>query len=361
MTTANNAKSVHRVNSTAEQGFNHTADSELSVSLVPVADLVSHINRSPMEGLGHVLGIIGYGQTLPIDTAAQYPVLSVELPSLVGEPLAEVWHSSEKPEHNATGFIRYSKNTKLIFGCIDLDCDRDLQQQSEHVYKELLSFIENSGYPHLLRVWNHFPLINAYDGALERYQLFCVGRHNAFQAHCGTDFQLQLPAASAIGTQGSKFSLHFIASTEAGIYLENPRQTSAYQYPEQYGPCSPSFARATLVQQLVQQGRRANKLILSGTASIVGHETLHPGEPEKQLDETLRNIDTLLRSETVITRQQHSAQFTNVKVYIRHPGDLPKIKSRVVEYFGEKAAVLYLHGDICRSDLLLEIEGICDI
>ena len=356
MTTANNAKSVPRVNPTAQQGFIHTANSELSVSLIPVADLASHINQSPVDGEDHVFGVVGYAQPLPLPAEARFPVINVELQPLEGEPRAEVWRCAEKPEQGAAGFIRYNKNAKLMFGCVELDCEADLQTQSEFIYKELLSFISSSGYPQLLRVWNHFPLINKYDDALERYQLFCVGRHNAFQAHCGTDFQLQLPAASAIGTQGSKFSLHFIASTEPGIYLENPRQTSAYQYPEQYGPCSPSFARATLFPL-----GQANKLILSGTASIVGHETLHVGEPEKQLEETLRNIDALLQHDSVIARQQHRPEFSNVKVYVRHPDDLPKIKPRVTEYFGDQAQVLYLHGDICRNDLLLEIEGICDL
>jgi chorismate lyase/3-hydroxybenzoate synthase len=357
MSTANNAKSVPCVNPTAEQGFQQTVNpSDTSASLVPVGSLPSLIEQLPTAESRHVLGIVGYGQPLAMAADAPFPVLNVQLQPLEGEPLAEVWHSSEKPQQGTAGVIRYSNTSRLMFGCVELDCDRDLQTQTEQVYKELLSLVSSSGYPNLLRVWNHFPLINQYEDDLERYQLFCVGRHRAFQAHCGGGFQMQLPAASAIGTHGDKFAVHFIAATAPGIYLENPRQTSAYQYPKQYGPCSPSFARATLFPL-----GQTNKLILSGTASIVGYETLHPGEPEKQLEETLRNIDALLQHEAVIAQPHHNARFSNVKVYVRHTDDLPKIKSRVTEYFGEQSAILYLHGDICRSDLLLEIEGICDL
>jgi chorismate lyase/3-hydroxybenzoate synthase len=357
MSTANNAKSVPRVNPSAEKGIQQTANpSDISVSLVTVGRLAPFIEQLPTAESRHVIGIVGYGQPIPMAADAPFPVLNVQLKPLTGEPPAEVWHSREKPQQGTAGVIRYSNTSSLMFGCVELDCDPDLQAQTEHVYKELLSLVNSSGYPHLLRVWNHFPLINQYEDDLERYQLFCVGRHRAFQAHCGSGFQMQLPAASAIGTHGDKFAVHFIAATEPGIFLENPRQTSAYQYPKQYGPCSPSFARATLFPL-----GQSNELILSGTASIVGHETLHPGEPEKQLEETFRNIDALLQHEAVTEQSHHNARFTNVKVYVRHADDLPKIKSRVTEYFGDKSTILYLQGDICRSDLLLEIEGICNL
>lgn len=357
MSTANNAKSVPSVNLSAEQGFlNKTNSGDIAISPVSVDSLAPFIEQLSTVESRHVLGVVGYGQSIPMTANAPFPVLNVQLQPLEGGSLAEVWHSREKPQKGSAGVIRYSNTAGLMFGCVELDCEPDLQTQTEHVYKELLSLVSSTGYPHLLRVWNHFPLINQYEDGLERYQLFCVGRHRAFQAHCGSGFQLQLPAASAIGTHGDKFAVHFIAAAEPGIYLENPRQTSAYQYPKQYGPCSPSFARATLFAL-----GQANKLILSGTASIVGHETLHPGEPEKQLEETLRNIDALLQHEAVTAHPHHRARYSNVKVYVRHADDLPKIKSHITEYFGEQSAILYLHGDICRSDLLLEIEGICNL
>lgn len=354
MTNVNNANTVLRVNSNVKEGIHHTAD--LDVSMVPVADLMSHVNQPGTLGSSHVLGVVTYAQAPALSTQTKFPVLNVELQPLQSEPLAEVWCSGDAPEPGTAGYIQYNKTATLMFACLELECASDLQKQTESVYKEILSFVSESGYPHLLRVWNHFPLINEYNDATERYQLFCVGRHSAFQMRYGTDFQLLLPAASAIGTRGSKFSVHFIASTEPGTYLENPRQISAYHYPEQYGLCSPSFARATLFSR-----GDMNKLIISGTASIVGHETLHRGDPKKQLEETLRNIDSLLHHEAVLARQQHPAQFTNIKVYIRDPGDLPMVQSRVADYFGNQASVLYLEGDICRGDLLLEIEGICDV
>src|SRR3546814_8116900 len=48
----------------------------------------------------------------------------------------------------------------------------------------------------------------------------------------------------------------------------------------------PSFSRATLI------GDGANaRLLVSGTASVVGHESLHAGDLTAQLDETMANLD----------------------------------------------------------------------
>ena len=49
------------------------------------------------------------------------------------------------------------------------------------------------------------------------------------------------------------------------------------------------FARAALVPN----GRGA-QLLVSGTASIVGHESLHIGDPDRQLEETARNFEALV-------------------------------------------------------------------
>src|SRR3546814_17247700 len=71
--------------------------------------------------------------------------------------------------------------------------------------------------------------------------------------------------------------------------VENPGQVSAYRYPRQYGQQQPSFARAMLPPP-----GSAMPLLLSGTASVVGHATAHVGELLAQLDETFNNFDALV-------------------------------------------------------------------
>jgi enamine deaminase RidA (YjgF/YER057c/UK114 family) len=93
---------------------------------------------------------------------------------------------------------------------------------------------------------------------------------------------------------------------------------------------------------------------ISGTASIVGYETLHHGDAEKQTAETLVNIRTLLQQ---IPHYDSTQGRMLLKVYLRHPEHLAMVRDKVQAEFGQACKAVYLHSNICRSDLLLEIEG----
>jgi chorismate lyase/3-hydroxybenzoate synthase len=121
---------------------------------------------------------------------------------------------------------------------------------------------------------------------------------------------------------------------------------SAYSYPPSYGPRSPSFARATRCP-----ASAGGWLLLSGTASIVGHKSLHHGDVERQVEETLDNLEELLPADG-------PARYAALKVYVRRPEDLPAVRAGVAARVGSALPVLYLQADICREELLVEIEGV---
>jgi chorismate lyase/3-hydroxybenzoate synthase len=169
-----------------------------------------------------------------------------------------------------------------------------------------------------------------------------------------------VPAASALGAASdSPLVVYFLAARTAPTFLENPRQVSAYHYPRQYGSHSPVFSRATLLRQ---SGGLA--LFISGTASIVGHRSLHVGDTAAQTRETLANIEALLAEANRVAR---GARFElgalAFKVYVRRPADLPVIKAELAGALGAGARVIYLQAEICRQDLLVEIEaaGMCPL
>ena len=149
--------------------------------------------------------------------------------------------------------------------------------------------------------------------------------------------------------------LNFIAAREAGQHRENPRQISAYHYPPQYGPKSPSFARATL-----KRWGNDYSLYISGTASIVGHQSLHPDDVQSQTEETLNNlrvlIDSTVREEGVAFAGLDSLR--RLKIYIRDPQHLVLVQRSLDKVIDPGVPRLYLQADICRTELLLEIEGI---
>jgi enamine deaminase RidA (YjgF/YER057c/UK114 family) len=143
------------------------------------------------------------------------------------------------------------------------------------------------------------------------------------------------------------------------VFVENPRQVSAYHYPRQYGSHRPVFSRAALLTQ--GDGRT---LFISGTASIVGHESLHIGDCAAQTRETLANIGALLEEANRVAGDTHFDRSTLAyKVYVRRPADLPVVQQELASTLGPDAQIIYLQADICRQDLLVEIEatGICPL
>lgn len=249
-------------------------------------------------------------------------MLSVPLRTLGPGPHTEVWESDDE----------------LRFGSLVIDGTESLEETSRDVYTRLIAEARNAGYPYFVRMWNYVGGINEHDQGQERYQLFCAGRHDAFVA-AGYAHDVDLPAASAVGMKGRGLVTYFLAARQPGVQVENPRQVAAYRYPPEYGPKSPSFSRATVWK---------DRIFISGTSSVLGHATVHHDDVSAQLEETLRNIEVVLA--------QAGRTMDNVisaKTYIRRAEDYDRVASRLA---GLLPSNLYLEADICRADLLLEIE-----
>lgn len=279
-------------------------------------------------------------------------LLSIALPSLDGQETLEIWRSPRPLSAGVADGIRFLGNDAFLFAYLLVE-ETDypsLDATCYDVYRRLLNLTREQGYPYLLRVWNYFPDINVEHDGLERYQAFCRGRHRALMEALA-DFEAALPAACAIGTRAPGFLVYCIAARGPGLPLENPYQISAFRYPRQYGPKSPSFSRSVLKDW----GRGQSQLYISGTASIVGHATRHAGDLQAQLAETSNNLEVLLQQAGHRAGATlHPALF---KIYLRHPQAVAPLQERIRERFGPVPAV-FLHGDICRRDLLIEIEGI---
>jgi chorismate lyase / 3-hydroxybenzoate synthase len=249
-------------------------------------------------------------------------MLSVPLRTLGSGPHTEVWESDDD----------------LHFGSLVIAETESLEATSREVYERLIIEARSAGFPYFVRMWNYLGGINEHDEGRERYQLFCAGRHDAFVA-AGYHHDVDLPAASAVGMQGRGLVTYFLAAREPGVQVENPRQVAAYRYPPEYGSKSPSFSRATVWK---------DRVFVSGTSSVVGHASVHRDDVSAQLDETLRNIEVVLA--------QTGRTFANVisaKTYIRRAVDYDLVASRLD---GLLPSNVYLQADICRADLLLEIE-----
>lgn len=319
-------------------------------------------------GVFYPLAELGFADhAADLTTSALHPRVLVGLPLLNQESYREYWLSPVPVRYGVDqcphATLHYSENGTVLFGHVLVaEADfPDLRHATAAVYAQLFALLRREGYDYLVRMWNYFPRITALQGELNRYQWFCLGRQDALNQHGNVAYAP--PAATAIGSTAvdqAYLQVYFIAAKQAGMQLENPRQTSAFLYPRQYGPVSPAFSRATV--KAWEQGERDTKHVyISGTTSIVGHETLHIGDPLAQLDETLRNLEALLQhgDDTLGLPIRAVRDLTQLKVYVHDPAVVPHLQTRLDAYLaGSHATVLYLLGDVCRDNLMVEIEAV---
>lgn len=297
---------------------------------------------------------------VPASTAAGRPDVAGTAGAIVlpfrwlgGTSRAERWHCVDirQAEANASG-PQTVEGDGLQFGHWTLPMSTpEVEAVTEAAYREILAISARRGYPHLLRVWNFFGAINTGPGDLECYRRFCVGRARAVPTEPATGYA----AATAIGIPGAVPELHvsWLASEHPGVPIENPRQVSAWEYPRDYGPVSPGFSRAMLLDW-----NNPPLLLVSGTASVIGHESRHD-DCLAQLDEALINLDNVIaRAAARLGSAATAGPATVLRVYLRNPADATAVGTRLLDRFGPTMPIMLLHGDICRRELLVEIEAV---
>ncbi|RFF27425.1 MULTISPECIES: pteridine-dependent deoxygenase [unclassified Wenzhouxiangella] len=275
---------------------------------------------------------------------------------LGGNLETEDWRMEAVVQSGRSGDIVWRRAGDLLFLALEWPDDpvADPREAVEGAYERLLSVADEAGCRHLLRAWNYLPAINAGDGDAERYRRFCLGRAAALEKLGYGDGELC--AGTAIGSDEPLLRIYLLCAPLPGINIENPRQVSAYRYPRRYGPRSPSFARATAVAG----ANDSMLLMISGTASVVGHRSLHVDDVNGQLEEVIRNLETLLSESAQQLGRPGLAEFDHaslLRVYVRHARDWPMIERRLRERW-PGIHLAGLRGDICRSDLLVEIEAV---
>ena len=298
--------------------------------------------------------VVGFGSN-PAVKKSGGSVVWVDTPVLGGDAAYEIWTSNKPVTQYQDELMAGAGNEDIFFGHMSFqnNAGGDLGDVAFRAFSGIFEFLQRSNYSNLIRVWNYFPEINAVKNDIERYRSFSIGRHEAFVRY--RKKVEDSPAACALGSHGGSLVIYFLAARSPGIQIENPRQVSAYHYPKQYGPSSPTFSRATLAFQ-----DAAPTLFISGTASILGHETVYPSSVDLQTRETLVNIRTVIAQ--AVQKGFAPMDFATglaLKVYVRHAEDFPEVANIIQKELGNPAELIVLQADICRTDLLVEIEAVC--
>ena len=302
-----------------------------------------------------ILGVLRYANRPSLGAPGPWPTCDVPLSPLRRDSACVVLLGRAPTEAVRIGDLACRNDGETLFGVLAAHTATAPQigAATYQAYQTLLRAAAELGFPHLSRVWHYLPDINAEPNGLEVYQAFSIGRREALD-EWGQIPDAALPAACAIGTRHPGLRVAFLASRTAGTAVSNVRQDEAYRYPPEYGPKSPAFSRA-----MMMPGPAGRCLHVSGTASIRGHRSLHAGQLEQQVVETLHNLDALLQP--LGLRLEDVGSDALLTIYLRHDADLPAAESLVNGALSPDVERLFLQGEICRRSLLVEIEGIIGV
>jgi enamine deaminase RidA (YjgF/YER057c/UK114 family) len=226
-----------------------------------------------------------------------------------------------------------------------------------------------SSFERVVRTWFYLGGITEPEVGGQRYQELNRARadfYHDISFHCSSLTPSAprgvYPASTGIGMAGNGLvaSCMALETQRDDVFLfplENPQQTPAYAYDPQHSPESPRFSRAVALVL-------GNYLTtwVSGTASIVHSESRHVGDPEKQTTQTIDNIERLISADNFAAHGLKGAgarlqDLAKIRVYLKRSEDLAKCRAICERRFGSVPAI-YAVADICRPELLVEIEGV---
>lgn len=308
------------------------------------------------------------------------PVVSyvVQRP-LVGELVLEM-HAIEYPFNGtvtykiegSTNYIEVEEAGQrelLIGGLLGRASGTTITGQSEHIFRKIGRILTREQYETnaIVRQWNYIERITHQRGEHQHYQDFNDARSHFYAT---TDWKNGYPAATGIGTQcgGVLIDLNVIKPKDDTFYcvpLDNELQVAAHVYSQEVligaedklfcQKTTPKFERAKAVV-----GKENGLVYISGTAAIRGEASLEGVGVLVQTGITMENIDFLI-SENNLNKAGVSSRggckLQMLRVYLKNPDDVTTVRVYMERLF-TGVPVSYLLADVCRDELLVEIEGI---
>jgi chorismate lyase/3-hydroxybenzoate synthase len=225
----------------------------------------------------------------------------------------------------------------------------ELHEATMRAYRRIEAELRARGTIHPVRLWNHIPGIHepmgAMDDGLDRYRVFNAGRYEALSEWFGGQetFDTRVASASGVGHPGRDLVIHCLASDRPGRAVDNPRQIAPYRYSRKYGPLPPCFARGTRIESAI-----GPLVLVGGTASIVGEASVHPGDLARQTEETLANLAVFAALD----------RYRDMRVYYPDPARVDELRGLLKDAFPGAGGIEWVRADLCRAELLVEIEGV---
>lgn len=247
------------------------------------------------------------------------------------------WAATGDPVRDLPDCFSGMLGTRIASASIDVSSSSglSLEMAAEEAFSTALDRLGSSP----VRVWAFLPSITGADQeGMNRYMRMNRGRGRAYRAKDLKWF----PAGTGVGHSGRLLVVHALSFDAAARPVENPRQVPAWRYSAAYGPQSPPFSRGVAVGDM---------FLAAGTAAVVGEGTVHSGDLLAQWVETLRNLQAVSESAGVV------GYWRSIRAYVREVAHVEVVTDLALQAFGAALDGVLL-ADLCRDDLLVEVEGV---
>jgi enamine deaminase RidA (YjgF/YER057c/UK114 family) len=311
----------------------------------------------------------------PTTILAQTPEnesLAVEFVMVEGLKSGEVLHK-QNSEANWLVISRGAAKIVIASGLGEEDTDAgNILFRSETAFRQLHHILEEEGmdFSDIIRQWNYIEQItetlDQNNSPSQHYQIFNDVRSKYYQL---SNFKNGFPAATGIGMDFGGIIIDAIAARfdheNSIIAVKSPVQLDAYTYSKEvlaennamcdFRRTTPKFERAKILNPSEKKW-----ILISGTAAISGQASDDQLSVQHQTEMTIQNILRLISMENIskhgiITNEK--ATFQSLRVYVKYKTDIPEVKAVCIKYFPE-LPIIYVVADICRPELLVEIEGL---
>lgn len=242
-------------------------------------------------------------------------------------------------------------------GIIPQDINTSTYAQASNIFDTISCILSENGFNvnDIYRQWNYIEGITTLNDGRQNYQDFNDARSIFYSQ---ASWMNGYPAATGIGTGRGGVMIEIYAQNGNGINMpiDNPMQISAHNYSQNVlagkttkelsQKTTPKFERARITESTIY---------ISGTAAIKGEESLPTNETTAQAAATMEIMDCLISKENIPVKSNGSI-YDTLRIYVKHEADINNVQCFMNQHYPipEK---LYLVCDICRPELLIEIEG----
>lgn len=235
-------------------------------------------------------------------------------------------------------------------------------EQSRDIFDGIAKMLSGNGFKpsDIYRQWNYIPGITMLNDGSQNYQEFNDARSIFYSSD---NWENGYPAATGIGTSAGGVVVEICAIKGepcANLPIDNPLQIAAHNYSQKVldgkvleklsERTTPKFERARLL---------GNTVLISGTAAIKGECSNYSTNAVEQAAETMEIMDRLTSKDNIPV-DNNGSNYDLLRVYVKREQDIPAICDYMQSHY-PAAMKHYLVADVCRPELLIEIEGVAHI